>query len=68
MYYSGEGVVKNYKEAFKWYKKAAMQGYAPAQHNLGAMYDKGKGVAKNYKEALTWFKKAAAQGYAPDSK
>ena len=55
---------KNHQEAFKWFKKAAVQGYAPAQHNLGVMYSEGHGVATNYKEALKWYKKAAGQGQA----
>ena len=29
---------KAYKEAVKWYAKAAEQGYANAQYNLGIMY------------------------------
>jgi len=31
MYYDGEGVVQDYIEAVKWYRKAADQGDAPAQ-------------------------------------
>jgi TPR repeat protein len=54
----------NYKEAAKWYKKAADQGFALAQYNLGVMYVKGLGVRQNYKEAVKWFKKAADQGHA----
>lgn len=33
-YRCGDGVEKNLEEAIKWYKKAAEQGYARAQHNL----------------------------------
>ena len=32
-------------------RKAAEQGFAEAQHNLGAMYAKGKGVPENDAEA-----------------
>ena len=45
-------------------KKAADQGNAKAQYNLGVMYDKGTGVAQDYKEAIKWYQKAADQGYA----
>lgn len=59
--YSNE---KNYTEAFKWHKKAAELGYAPAQNDLGAMYHNGKGVNRDYVEALKWYLKAAESGYS----
>ena len=48
----------------KWYQKAADQGLAKAQYNLGFRYYKEQGVPKNYAKAMKWFKKAADQGYA----
>ena len=48
----------------KWYRKAAEQGYAAAQNNLGVAYEYGWGVPKNYAEAVKWYRKAAEQGYA----
>ena len=42
----GQGVQKDYKEAVKWYRKAAEQGYAKAQFNLGFMYYKVKGCPR----------------------
>ena len=62
MYNEGKGVLKNYAEAAKWFRKAAEQGNDWAQNNLGNMYDKGMGVPKNYEEAVKWFRKAAEQG------
>ena len=53
---------KNYTEAAKWYRKAAEQGYADAQCDLGYLYDQGLGVTKNYTEAVKWYRKAAEQG------
>ena len=47
-----------------WYLKAAAQGDADAQHNLGVMYALGQGVARDYGEAMTWYLKAAEQGDA----
>ena len=41
MYYKGEGVPKDDKEAVMWYRLAAEQGDAPAQVNLGVMYREG---------------------------
>ena len=55
---------KNYVQAFPFCKKAAQQGYAFAQSQLGFMYDIGHGVAQDYKEAVKWYRKAALQGDA----
>lgn len=52
MYAEGAGVPQNYDEAMKWYRKAAEQGEAFAQSNLGFMYENGKGVPQNYDEAM----------------
>jgi hypothetical protein len=53
-YQRGQGVIQDYKTAFKWYKKAAEQGYAQAQINLGVLYAEGKGVAQNRHRAYMW--------------
>ncbi len=45
-------------------KKAAEQGDADAQCNLGLCYAFGYGVEKNLSEAVKWWRKAAEQGYA----
>ena len=45
-------------------RKAAEQGDADAQFNLGLMYDIGKGVPQDYQEAVKWYRMAAEQGYA----
>ena len=44
-------------------QKAAEQGDAMAQFNLGAMYFQGSGVAQDDKQAVAWFRKAAEQGF-----
>ena len=44
--------------------KAADQGDASAQYNLGVMYAEGQGVRKDDVEAAKWFRKAADQGLA----
>ena len=51
----------DHTEAAKWYRKAAGQGVADAQHNLGIMYGKGVGVSQNFAEAVRWFQLAAEQ-------
>ncbi|WP_032501022.1 tetratricopeptide repeat protein, partial [Vibrio tasmaniensis] len=60
----GRGVSQDYEEAVSWYRKAAEQGYARAQTNLGWMYDEGRGVSQDYEESVSWYRKAAEQGYA----
>jgi S1-C subfamily serine protease len=49
-------------EAVKWYRKAAEQGFLPAQVSLGYMYYEGQGVEQDYAESLKWYRKAAEQG------
>ena len=62
-YYNGtNGKQKDYSEAVKWYRKAAEQGHASAQCNLGYCYDIGQGVPQDYSEAVKWYRKAAEQG------
>jgi len=46
----------------KWFRKAAEQGIAEAQYNLGFMHDNGQGVAQDYKSAHMWYNTAAANG------
>jgi TPR repeat protein len=63
MYDNGQGVIQDYKAAFKWYTLAAEQGYASAQHGLGVMYNDGHGVIQNYKTAVKYCTLAAEQGF-----
>ena len=46
-------------KAVKWMRKAADQGLAKAQFNLGMMYEVGRGVVQDYAEAVKWYRKAA---------
>ncbi len=55
---------KDFKSAFVQIQKAAEQGYAIAQNNLGALYENGQGVAKDAGQAIAWYRKAADQGLA----
>ncbi len=50
--------------AVKWAKKAADQGDAQSQYNVGIAYWNGDGVTQDKVEAVMWFKKAVEQGYA----
>ena len=62
MYEHGTGVAKDATKAMECYQKAAAQGYAPAQRNLGRMYYWGQGAAQDATKALEWLEKAALQG------
>ena len=64
MYDNGEGVPKNDAEAVRWWHKAAEQGLAGAQFNLGSMYDNGEAVPEDNAEAMRWYHKAAEQRHA----
>ncbi len=64
MYRDGHGVHRDDAEAVKWYRRAADQGYAKAQNNLGGMYADGQGVGQNETRAYLWFSLAAEQGDA----
>lgn len=52
-------------EAAYWYRKAAEQGYAPAQFRYGECLKYGKGCKEDKVKSGSWFKKAAEQGLAP---
>jgi len=57
-------VPQNYTEAVEWFRKAADQGNAIAQQNLGVSYANGEGVPQDYVSAHMWFNLSAAQGDA----
>jgi uncharacterized protein len=50
------------------YRKAADQGDAVAQANIGLLYQNGLGVPRDPGEARAWIQKAAAAGYEPAKK
>ena len=62
-YSSGDGVVKNLKEAFMWFERSAKQGNKYGQYNVGRYYQYGFGVVKNVQSAIEWYEKSALQGY-----
>jgi uncharacterized protein len=61
-YYKGKGVPQDDKEAVKWYRLSAEQGFEKAQYILGFMYHKGLGVSQDYKKAVKWYRLSAEQG------
>ena len=62
MYVRGIGTKKDGDIGYEWYKKAADQGHARSQYNVGQSYQYGR--PPKPKLALQWFLKSANQGYA----
>ena len=62
MYDNGRGVRQDDAQAVQWYRKAAEQGYAGAQNNLGVMYEQGQGVLQDLALAQEWYGKACDNG------
>lgn len=60
---SVRGVQEDDSATVEWYQKAADQGMAEAQYDLGVRYILGKGVKKDVNEGICLYRKAAAQGY-----
>ena len=60
MHMKGQGVLQNYEEAVKWFKKSAV-GNTHAQHALALMYAQGLGVKKSNIFAHMWANIAASE-------
>lgn len=63
LYNKGGAVPRNDKMAATWFEKAATQGNAEAQYQLGNLYENSQ-LPKDYKAAANWYLKAAQQGLA----
>ena len=62
IYYRGDGIEEDKKEAFEWFEKAARQGDSDAQFYLAFSYMNGEGIEENKGEAFRWYKKSAERG------
>ncbi len=60
---NGLDIEKNYKTAFSWFLKAAVQGHVKAQYEVAQAYSLGIGIAKDKNVAKTWYKQAADHGH-----
>lgn len=63
-YFGNLGYVKDKIKAVKYWTKAANNGNAEAQYNLGICYSQGDGVAMNKQTAFYWYQKAANNGHS----
>lgn len=50
---------QNYDKEFYWLQKAATQGHASAQNNLGVCYSLGRGTPIDHDKAVVLYKRAA---------
>jgi hypothetical protein len=62
-YEEGLGVAKDPAAAFEWFRRAAEQGLAPAQFDVGLAYEFGRGVKRDEAVAAEWYRKAALHGF-----
>jgi hypothetical protein len=62
-YSSGFGVVKDARNATRWFLKAAKNGFAEAQFALGFRFHVGDGITQDLEESLRYFHQAAEQGH-----
>src|SRR5579862_3139436 len=63
-YFNARYVTLDYAQALAWYRKSAAQRFAPAQDQLGRMYQHHLGLPQNDKRAVSYYRLAANQGYA----
>ena len=63
LYNKGGAVARDDKMAAAWFEKAANQGNAEAQYQLGNLYENSQ-LPKNFEAAASWYHKAAQQGSA----
>eukprot|EP01040_Poterioochromonas_malhamensis_P010136 gene10136-11021_t len=63
-YSEGLGTKKDIREALRWYRMSAEQGYSAAQAYMAFAYYSGMGMVQNLQEAVRWYTMSADQGYA----
>jgi TPR repeat protein len=63
-YSEGLGTNQDQREAVRWCRQSAEQGYAAAQAYLGFCFFAGNGVPRNLEDAVRWYRMSADQGYA----
>jgi uncharacterized protein len=62
MYYLGQGVRRDVRNAYEWWSLAAEKGHLSAQDGLGNIYKSGRAVPRDYKKAVELYSLAAQQG------
>jgi hypothetical protein len=62
LYWQGQGVPQDYRQAYDWLLKAAGMDHAGAQAKLGYLYTDGSVVPRDFNKAFDYYDKAARQG------
>ena len=62
LYFTGYCSPRDFDEAAKWYRKAAIQGDVSAEMRLASLYESGTGAERDFTLAAKWYRKAAEQG------
>ena len=65
LYFEGQGVKQDFRQALFWFKLAAGKGDAAARFNLGVAAEQGRGLPASLPQATAWYKQAAQAGNAP---
>ena len=65
-HHNGNGVPKDYGQAFVWYRKAADLGQSSGMFFVGMAYWNGRGVAHDLVEAYKWLDLSARHGNATE--
>jgi TPR repeat protein len=60
LYFAGQGVPQDYRQALIWFEKAADQGYMPAYAPTAKLYEQGKGTPIDLGKAYLWYNIAIA--------
>jgi len=63
MYIKGDGVEKNYQQAYYWFSKAARAGNISAMYDVGAMIYNGEGVKADKQKAMNIYIMVAEKGH-----
>lgn len=63
MYLDGEGVKRNYSQAFKYYERAIKNNYPPSFNSLGLCYGQGTGVTASLSHSFELTRKSALMGF-----
>lgn len=62
LYFNGQGVRRDFPEAYRLAKDSAERGSGMGQFVLGVIFLSGKGAPQNYQEGMKWLQVAARNG------
>lgn len=63
-YELGLGNKQDFKQAVRWYEKAAHQGHAEAQYRLANILEEGRPQVKaDFVNAMSWYEESARNGF-----